>query len=201
MTSSQQSGSNYPNWFNIYAKDYFIRHLQEFKGKENLAFLQIGVFTGDASVWLLENILTGEGSVLVDVDTWQGSDEKVHHEMDFSDVERTYDNKLEGYDNVAKCKMNSIEFLATTDDKDYYDFIYIDGDHTAEAVFRDASLAWKALKPGGIMAFDDYLWELQLPINLRPQAAIDLFLTLMKDHITLLGSGSQVWIRKEYETS
>lgn len=201
MTSSPQSVSNYPNWFNIYAKDYFDKFLAEFKNKPNLHFLQIGVFTGDASVWLLENILTDKSSILTDVDTWQGSDEQVHHEMNFSDVERTYDDKLKGYSNVVKCKMNSIEFLATTDDKEIYDFIYIDGDHTAEAVFKDASLAWRALKPGGIMAFDDYLWELEFPINLRPQAAIDLFLTLMKDHIILLGAGSQVWIRKEYETS
>ncbi len=201
MTSSQPSVSNYPNWFNSFAKHYFVKHLEEFRGKENLHFLQIGVFTGDASLWLLDNILTHKSSILTDVDTWQGSDEEIHHEMDFLDVERTYDEKLKGYSNVIKCKMNSIEFLATSDDKEIYDFIYIDGDHTAEAVFRDASLAWRALKPGGIMAFDDYLWEPNFPINLRPQAAIDLFITLMKDHIILLGDGSQVWIRKEYETS
>ena len=97
--------------------------------------------------------------------------------------------------------MESHKFLATTDDKEIYDFIYIDGDHTAQAVFIDASLAWKALKPGGIMAFDDYLWELDAPINMRPQAAIDLFIILMKDHLTLIGTGSQIWIRKELETS
>jgi hypothetical protein len=120
--------------------------------------------------------------------------------LDFSDVERVYDEKLKEFSNVIKCKMESHKFLATTDDKEIYDFIYIDGDHTAQAVFIDASLAWKALKPGGIMAFDDYLWELDAPINMRPQAAIDLFIILMKDHLTLIGTGSQIWIRKELET-
>lgn len=201
MTSSQPNESKYPNWFSLYAQDYFRDLLGEFKSKENLAFMQIGAFTGDASVWLMENILTHESSTLLDVDTWQGSDEQIHHEMDFSDVERVYDSKTEKYDNIIKVKMSSQEFLTKSDDKEFYDFIYIDGDHTAVAVFRDASLAWRALKPGGIMAFDDYLWEPEFPINLRPQPAIDLFVTLMKDHITLLGAGSQVWIRKEYETS
>jgi len=201
MTSSQPSENKYPNWFSLYAEDYFRDLLGELKGKENLHFLQIGVYTGDASLWLMKNILTHKSSILTDVDTWEGSDEEIHHEMDFSDVERVYDEKLKDFPNVIKCKSKSVEFLTNTDDKEIYDFIYIDGDHTALAVFRDASLAWRALKPGGIMAFDDYLWEPEFPINLRPQPAIDLFVTLMKDHITLLGAGSQVWIRKEFETS
>ena len=50
MTSSQPSESNYPNWFNIAAKGYFAEYLEEFKGKPNLHFLQIGVYTGDASL-------------------------------------------------------------------------------------------------------------------------------------------------------
>lgn len=200
MTSLQPSESNYPNWFRLYAEGYFRDLLQEFKDKPNLAFLQIGAFTGDASVWLANNILTDKSSVLIDVDTWQGSDEEVHHKMDFSDVERVYDHRTMTFENVIKVKMTSIEFLTTAEDKDYYDFIYIDGDHTADAVFKDASLSWRALKPGGIMAFDDYQWEPQLPMHLRPQPAIDLFLTLMKDHIDLIRTGPQIWIRKRLET-
>lgn len=201
MTSSQPNKkSNYPNWFRLYAEGYFRDLLKEFKDKENLAFLQIGAFTGDASLWLMQNILTHSSSTLTDVDTWQGSDEEVHHKMDFSDVERVYDSKVGDYRNVIKVKMTSTDFLITSDDKDRYDFIYIDGDHTADAVFKDASLSWRALKPGGIMAFDDYQWEPQLPMHLRPQPAIDLFVTLLKDHIELIRTGPQVWIRKRLET-
>lgn len=200
MTLSQPNESKYPNWFRLYAEGYFRDLLQDFKGKPNLAFLQIGAFTGDASVWLANNILTDKSSILIDVDTWQGSDEEVHHKMDFSDVEKVYDHRTMTMENVIKVKMTSTEFLITSDDKEYYDFIYIDGDHTADAVFKDASLSWRALKPGGIMAFDDYQWEPQLPMHLRPQPAIDLFLTLMKDHIDLIRTGPQIWIRKRLET-
>ena len=199
MTSLQPNESNYPNWFNIAAKGYFAEYLEEFKGKPNLHFLQIGVYTGDASLWLMQNIVTDKSSILTDVDTWQGSDEEILQEIRMIlHIGYILQDK---FSNVIKCKMESHKFLATTDDKEIYDFIYIDGDHTAQAVFIDASLAWKALKPGGIMAFDDYLWELDAPINLRPQAAIDLFIILMKDHLTLLGTGSQIWIRKELEAS
>ena len=97
---------------------------------------------------------------------------------------------------VIKCKMDSHKFLMHSDNKKIYDFIYIDGDHTAESVFKDAMLSWKALKPGGIMAFDDYEWSSELPFGQQPKPAVDLFLTLMKEHLELLESGSQVWIRK-----
>jgi predicted O-methyltransferase YrrM len=120
--------------------------------------------------------------------------------MDFSDVERVYDSKVGFNPNVIKVKMTSQDYLIAVDERDYYDFIYIDGDHTADAVFKDASLSWKALKPGGIMAFDDYQWGSELPMHLRPQPAIDLFITLMKDHIDLIRTGPQVWIRKRFTT-
>lgn len=200
MTSLQPSESNYPNWFTIWAEGYFKDLLAEFKGKENLAFLQIGAFTGDASLWLVENILTHPSSTLTDVDTWQGSDEVAHHSMNFSDVERVYDSKVGNYRNVIKVKMASQDYLITADEKEYFDFIYIDGDHTADAVFKDASLSWKALKPGGIMAFDDYEWGDELPMHLRPKPSIDLFVTLMKDNIDLIRTGPQVWIRKRFTT-
>ena len=200
MISSSQNESSYPNWFAMYAVNYFTDLLQEFKDKENLHFLQIGAFTGDASLWLMQNILTQKSSILTDVDTWQGSDEEAHRSMDFSDVEKTYDWKLMDHQRAIKCKMDSHKFLTQSDDKNIYDFIYIDGDHTAKSVFKDAMLSWNALKPGGIMAFDDYEWGSDLPFGQQPKPAIDLFITLMKEHLELLGSGSQVWVRKRLET-
>jgi len=37
-----------------------------------------------------------------------------------------------------------------------FDFIYIDGDHSSSQVLTDAVLAFRLLRTGGIMAFDDY---------------------------------------------
>lgn len=200
MTSSLLNENSYPNWFALYAVNYFTDLLEEFKDKENLHFLQIGAFTGDASLWLMKNILTDKSSILTDVDTWQGSDEEAHHSMDFSDVEKSYDWKMMNHPRAIKCKMDSHKFLMQSDDKEIYDFIYIDGDHTAESVYKDAMLSWKALKPNGIMAFDDYQWGDELPFGQQPKPAIDLFVTLMKEHLELLGVGTQVWIRKRLET-
>lgn len=41
---------------------------------------------------------------------------------------------------------------------EYFDFIYIDGDHTYEAVKADMEGWWDKLKVGGIMSGHDYGW-------------------------------------------
>ena len=74
----------YPNWFEMTAKENFESQLTPLAGKFGLRFLQIGAFTGDASVWLVDNILTQKNSVLEDVDIWTGSDEEEHKDMDRS---------------------------------------------------------------------------------------------------------------------
>ena len=61
--------ATYPNWFAATAQADFETYLAEFKDKPNLKFLQLGVFTGDATVWLCNNILTDKSSKLIDVDT------------------------------------------------------------------------------------------------------------------------------------
>ena len=147
----------YPNWFSTTANHYFQKHLLPLAGTK-LRALQIGAFTGDASVWLLENVLTHEESKLFDVDTWQGSDEEMHKDFYWVDVEKVYDEKVSPYgDKLVKNKMTSVDFLINNKPPKY-DFIYIDGDHTTFGTFLDAMLSWVWLKTGGIMAFDDYQW-------------------------------------------
>jgi predicted O-methyltransferase YrrM len=37
-----------------------------------------------------------------------------------------------------------------------FDFIYIDGVHSADGALTDACMSWGLLKKGGVMLFDDY---------------------------------------------
>ena len=192
--------TKYPNWFEMTAKENFESQLMPLAGKLGLRFLQIGAFTGNASVWLIDNVLTQKNSILEDVDTWSGSDEDEHKEMDWLDVERTYDSRIAFRPNVIKYKMDSREFLRSIEEPTF-DFIYIDGDHTAEGVLQDAVLSWRLLKPGGIMAFDDYLWEDPRGIEFQPGWSIDTFVGAVKDESEVLLSNSQVWLRKNNDSS
>jgi predicted O-methyltransferase YrrM len=188
--------TDYPNWFKQTALEPFKSHLLPLAGQK-LRALQIGAYTGDASVWLLENVLTHEDSKLFDVDTWEGSDELLHKGFDWSDVEKTYDEKVAPYaGKVFKHKENSTIFLANYTPP-RFDFIYVDGDHTALGVFLDAMLGWVWLNEGGIMAFDDYTWGTdEMNKHLTPKLGIDTFAYLYAPEIKVLELGQQVWLQR-----
>lgn len=188
----------YPNWFAASpAQVNFTEHLSDFIGKKNLKFLQLGVFTGDASVWLMQNILTDQSSHLTDVDTWEGSDEEQHDLMDFSDVEMVYNNKTSVYKNLTKFKGTTLNYLKNAP-LDYFDFIYIDADHTAVGVLLDAELSWLSLKSGGVLAFDDYMWRERTDRDdLHPQPGIHSFLDRHQGEWELILNNWQLWIRKK----
>lgn len=187
----------FPNWFSSSpAQENFNKFLQPFKDQPNLKFLQLGVYTGDASVWLMNNILTDSTSTLTDVDTWKGSDEVAHHDMNFTDVEIAYDLKTMGYKNLHKYKGTTVEWLKAAP-YDHYDFIYVDADHTAASVLIDAELSFLSLMRGGVLAFDDYEWSEGKGPAYSPKAGIDAFIARHKDEVQILHIGWQVWLFKK----
>ena len=186
--------TNYPNWFDSQRYN-FENHLLHLVGEPNLKFLQIGVFTGDASMWLCENILTDKTSWLYDVDTWAGSDEVEHEPLNFDKVFEFYEERIATLKSTVRLRMTSDEYFAG-DNIIRFDFIYIDGDHTAEQVAKDAENAWKLLKPQGIMAFDDYMWGQDMSPELTPKPAIDDFLNNHVGEYNILNKDYQVWIQK-----
>jgi len=191
--------TEYPNWFE-YVRPNFEEFLTPLAGKEDLRFLQLGVFTGDASLWMLENILTHPSSRLTDVDTWQGSKEAAHDDMNFEDVYNTYLHKISDYEqsHIIIKRSTTIKYLVQWYDlSETFDLIYIDADHTTVGVLVDAELSWPLLKSGGIMAFDDYTWGHDSgDPRLAPQVGIDLFLHRHELDYQLLTKNHQVWIRK-----
>ena len=188
----------YPNWFNQFAKANFEKFLTPLAGQKGLKFLQLGAYTGDASVWMLDNVLTGEYSTLTDVDTWQGSGEEVHRDIDWSRLRDFYAKRLWGFLETGKLvpfQKTSDAFF--TDNNETFDFIYIDGDLRAGSVVKDAINAWAALNPGGVLAFDDYTWSAGSGAEQDPKSAIDAFLLAKTNCYELLAVNNQVWLRKQ----
>lgn len=190
--------TNYPNWFAAGAQWFFQKNLPLLADRKIVA-LQIGAYTGDATVWMLENFLTHPESVLTDVDTWQGSEEAIHKNFDWKNVEDVYREKTSKYleqGKLIKYKGTSDAFFAASSVlRKKYDFIYVDGDHTAKAVLKDGVNALEACAPGGIVAFDDYTWQSGKGPTYDPRVSIDALIVAYADDFEVIDKGSQVWLR------
>ena len=189
------TSTNAPEWYKI---------LEKYKGKPDINFMEIGCFQGRSTVWLLENILTHATARITCIDTFEGSVE--HQDDTYKHLLPTlydtfcHNTSYFGEKVIIKKSKSQDTLKELTVNKEYYDFIYIDGDHHAAAVLEDAVLAFPLLKSGGIMLFDDYLWGEHMMngrLNLNvPRPAIDAFLSIYADKIQIIGTGGQIMLVK-----
>ena len=70
--------------------------------------------------------------------------------------------------------------------KKYYDFIYIDGDHSENQVYLDGLNSIELIKNGGIILFDDYNWTHKTQVT---KNGIEKFITEFNDKIIVLFRG------------
>jgi predicted O-methyltransferase YrrM len=139
----------YQTFFYETVSDNFDKKLHKYKGVPGLTFLQIGAYRGDASKWLLDNILTDTSSYLFDVDIW----EKRSRWPGLS--EEAYDLSVNGHTNVVKHKETSDDFFNKTTFK--FDFVYIDGEFGNKQTYKDCVNSLPKLKDDGLIIVDDYL--------------------------------------------
>lgn len=177
--------------------------LSPFKGRAINA-LEIGSYEGASALWQMENILTNKQARLTCVDTWQGSDEHKKYAWDCFDMnaytEKFFDHNLRPFvdsGRVIKKRGTSMEILQQLKtEQEKFDFIYVDGSHHADDVYRDGVAAFELLNPGGIIIFDDYDESFYDNPEHNPKAAVDRFVREFSSKLTILGSGRQYCIKK-----
>jgi hypothetical protein len=168
----------------------WLTHFGSLAGQPGLRFLEIGSFEGRSACWIAEHLLTGEGSILVCIDPFNG----------YPDQERNFDHNVNASPNTAhkilKLRGRSCEILHFLPAQGF-DFIYVDGSHAGLDVIQDAAGAWKLLKPRGTLVFDDYE-NTVLPVlsGLAVKPTLDAFLGIMDGQYDLLFKDWQVAIRK-----
>ncbi len=176
--------------------DVFSRHIPVWedlfsKFKPKVA-LEIGSYKGDSAEWLLRNI---PGLYLECVDTWDGAGNDAA--LDMQGAEAAFDKKMAPFGRRVRKRKGESGCILTG--LDYgYDFVYIDGNHTAAAVLEDLVLAFRLLNSGGIIICDDYTggWG-KNPLK-SPKLAIDSFINCYWDKLDiLLYPAHQIYIVKK----
>ena len=181
------------DWFSEQIS-WWEKQLLRFKGKPNLHFLEIGSFEGRSAIWLLENILTDSSSTITCIDTFGGSPEHEKTQLHISKIEKHFRHNIEesSFEEKVIVKKGYSRDILTELKHGSYDCIYIDGSHKASDVLEDAILSKLLLKKGGIIIFDDYIWEEGNDERNRPKMAIDAFLEVYKGQYRFLYKGKQV---------
>jgi predicted O-methyltransferase YrrM len=156
--------------------------------------LEVGVFEGRCTVWLLDHVLTHPDATLTWIDPFVGAVSLAGQDMSFLENrfrENTarFEGKVHGY--VGRSQKVLRELPA-----ERFDLVYIDGSHRAADVLVDAVLSWPLLRPGGMLVFDDYGWRPWAPLHQTPALAVDAFLAVMLGHFEEVHRGYQVWVRK-----
>lgn len=170
-------------------------YLEKFKDKPCVDFLEIGSYEGMSCLWLLENILTHEKSKITCCDAFYDEEYKEKNGRSLQEVfmvnTKEYAKKITLIDDYSFVSLRKL-----IDRENKFDFIYIDGCHSAKSVIEDAVLSFHLIKSGGIIIFDDYKWGKDLEIINRPQASIDAFLTIYSNYFHVLSIHEQVVLEK-----
>lgn len=124
---------------------------------------EIGVWQGDFSAEILEITKPRE---LVLIDPWdllaKKTDEHTHAQHASANKMRAkYDHIMNTIGRIPNCivrKGFSAEVLETYPDN-YFDWVYIDGNHMYDFVLQDILVSARKVRPGGIIAGDDLFWK------------------------------------------
>ena len=176
--------------------------------------LEIGSFEGASACFLVDEIASNRPLELHCIDTWEGGIE--HSEgrsaaTDMPSVQLRFDRNIQIAKSHAVHRLDlhvhksysdiALARLLTQGKAGYFDFIYVDGSHTAPDVLTDAVLSFKLLKKGGVICFDDYYWsepDLREIDPIRcPKISVDAFTNIFCRQLkVIMGGGTQVFCRK-----
>lgn len=157
--------------------------------------LEVGTYVGASIIEMLNYLPKSKATV---IDNWSISKE----EMDYGDVDLEdvfYNNiiKANVKDRIDVMDGRSSDMLAMLiEDHKTFDFIYVDASHKSLDVYSDLILSWKLLDINGILAIDDYLWQISNDPFENPKNGIDHFLNQYYSEYYILHKDYRVFLKK-----
>jgi predicted O-methyltransferase YrrM len=140
------------NWFKYINLDYH--------NNKPINYLEIGTFYGANILSVAKTYGLHCDSKLYCIDPWEDYNEYSEYKNQQSNIYTTFINNIEKSGEKDKIVINrgysNVEIPKFEDN--FFDIIYIDGNHEPEYVLEDAVLSFRKLKTNGIMIFDDYGW-------------------------------------------
>lgn len=160
-----------------------------------IRYLEIGAFYGANLLSVAATYAKHPDSVLVAIDPWIDYSDYPEYKGQQETIYDTFQSNISSSDYHTRINVKrgySHEVVPTLEDNSF-DIIYIDGNHEPEYVLEDAAIAFRKLKVGGYLIFDDYGWG---GPDLTKRG-IDAFLHGYYKRIKVLGEKeSQVFVKR-----
>jgi len=135
---------------------------------EQSVFLEIGVFRGEFAKTIIKTINPKE-LYLVDIWTgkWGSGDKDGENYLSIDNMENVYlglYHQTKNKPNIHVIRSSSTLFLESCED-DFFDAIYVDGDHEQQAVYDDLVNSYKKIKSNGILMGHDYHHQIKVAVD------------------------------------
>jgi hypothetical protein len=126
-------------------------------------FVEIGSWRGKSTCYLAVEIVNSGKQIQLDcVDTWRGSPAEEVHMTDPAVINDTLYGEFmlntQPFNFIKPVRMSSMAAVEQYKENSL-DFVLIDGSHEYEDVKADITEWLKRVKPGCMLAGDDYEWE------------------------------------------
>ncbi len=188
------------DWFEQTAQANWAKLLPEIRPTR---ILEIGSFEGASTCFLMDTLAGSEALEIHCIDTWGGGIEHQEDGTAPSDMQAVESRFRRNTEHALSKAVHPVKLhihkdlshralvrLLADGKENYFDFVYVDGSHQAPDVLCDAVLAFKLLKVGGVLAFDDYLWTNELTSAVEilrcPKPAIDAFVNIHFQKLRIL---------------
>ncbi|WP_082960012.1 class I SAM-dependent methyltransferase [Mycobacterium sp. 852002-53434_SCH5985345] len=184
-------------WFDMNIVPWCVTFPKVFHRTDAVRILEIGSWEGRSSLFFLTYFAQGK---LTAVDTWAGSDEWHYNATpDLRDLEARFDtNVSSGAGRVTKRKGSSLTVLPQLiSERQEFDLIYVDGSHLSDDAIVDGLNAWRLLKQGGIIIFDDVMWPAYPRARANTAWAIHQFLKYHPGEYKVLHAQYQIILQKK----
>ena len=181
------------DWFSINIPIWEFIIKKEFGNDPKLNYLEIGTFEGRSAIYICENYKTIDVVCVDPFDKYE-SIESSAKKQEMKKIYEKFKSNIKIFDDrISHHKITSSDFFKKNDC--LFDIIYIDGSHYHLDVLNDFKNSLKFLKKGGIIIFDDFLWNYYEKINENPIHGILPTLSLSKN-LQIISASNQLIIKK-----
>jgi predicted O-methyltransferase YrrM len=153
-------------------------------------YLEIGVSDGGNAIHISNSYCKNSASKIYCVDPWMDYDEYPENKGRQERGWITFNKNIQRSVNYSKfvVKRGLSGDIVPTFDNNFFDLIFVDGNHETKYVYDDGKMAFDKVKPGGYIVFDDYnlAWS-------QTMKGIDMFLAEHSTNIKIVSQHNNFW--------